>query len=174
MRSFTICMQWQLGATEKYRGMFETQKSGNKTSSGEIGLDIRTHASHKVGQGQVSGGVSVLCWHAAPVANVLWKPRTEFTYDVCWRHNGWIKMPTHTTMVTKEVISKLHFGIIECCASCSTSHLIMLLVILRFDLCFASSRNKRGFSTHWRGFSTRNAHMVHIVYYIRFKMVYTS
>ena len=23
----------------------------------------------------MSGGVSVLCWHAAPVANVLWKPR---------------------------------------------------------------------------------------------------
>ena len=46
--------------------MFEIQKSGDKTSSGEIGLDIRTHASPKVGQDQVSGGVSVLCWHAAP------------------------------------------------------------------------------------------------------------
>ena len=50
--------------------------SGDKTSSGEIGLDIRTHASPKVGQDQVSGGVSVLCWHAAPVAYVLWKPCT--------------------------------------------------------------------------------------------------
>ena len=50
--------------------MFETQKSESKTSSGEIGLDIRTHASPKVGQDQVSGGVSVLCWHAA---NILWK-----------------------------------------------------------------------------------------------------
>ena len=59
---------------EKYRGMFETQKSRNKTSSGDIGLNIRTLASPKVGQDQVSGGVSVLCWHAAPVANVLWKP----------------------------------------------------------------------------------------------------
>ena len=48
--------------------MFETQKSGNKTSSGEIGLNIRTLASPKVGQDQVSGGVSVLCWHATPVA----------------------------------------------------------------------------------------------------------
>ena len=38
---------------EKYRGMFETQTSGNKTSSGEIGLDIRTHGSPKVGQDQV-------------------------------------------------------------------------------------------------------------------------
>ena len=45
-------------AKEKYRGMFEIQKSGDKTSSGEIGLDIRTHASPKVGQDQVSGGVA--------------------------------------------------------------------------------------------------------------------
>ena len=59
---------------QKYRGMFETQKSRNKTSSEDIGLNIRTLASPKVGQDQVSGGVSVLCWHAAPVANVLWKP----------------------------------------------------------------------------------------------------
>ena len=34
-------------AKEKYRGMFEIQKSGDKTNSGEIGLDIRTHASSK-------------------------------------------------------------------------------------------------------------------------------
>ena len=38
--------------------MFEIQKSGDTTSSGEIGLDIRTHASPKVGQDQVSGGSS--------------------------------------------------------------------------------------------------------------------
>ena len=44
--------------------------------SGEIDLDIRTHASPKVGQDQVSGGGSVLCLHAAPVAYVLWKPCT--------------------------------------------------------------------------------------------------
>ena len=54
--------------------MFETQKSGNKTSSGDIGLNKRTFASPEVGQDQVSRGVSALCWHAAPVANVLWKP----------------------------------------------------------------------------------------------------
>ena len=47
-------------AKEKYRGVFEIQKSGDKTSSEEIGLDIRTHASPKVGQDQVSGGVSLL------------------------------------------------------------------------------------------------------------------
>ena len=27
-----------------------------------------------MGQDQVSGGVIVLCWLAAPVANVLWEP----------------------------------------------------------------------------------------------------
>ena len=58
---------------QKYRGMFESQKSGNKTSLGEIGLNIRTLANPQVGQDQVSGGVSVVCWHTAPVANVLWK-----------------------------------------------------------------------------------------------------
>ena len=56
--------------------MLETQKSGNKTSSGEIGLGIRTHTSPKVGQYQVSGEVSVLRWHAALVANGIWKPNT--------------------------------------------------------------------------------------------------
>ena len=56
--------------------MFETQKSGNKTSSGDIGLNVRTLASPKVGQDQVSRGVSVLCWHAAPVANVPGKSLT--------------------------------------------------------------------------------------------------
>ena len=62
-------------ANQKYRGMLETLKSGDRTSSGEIGINIRTLASPKVGQDQVSGGVRVLCWHASPVVNVLWKPR---------------------------------------------------------------------------------------------------
>ena len=59
---------------QKYRGMFETRKSRNKTSSGDIGLNIRTIASPKVGQDQVSGGVSVPCRHATPVADAPWKP----------------------------------------------------------------------------------------------------
>ena len=74
--TFCLNMLCWSKAKEKYRGVFEIQKSGDKTSSGEIGLDIRTHASPKVGQDQVSGGVSVLCWHAAPVAYVPWKPCT--------------------------------------------------------------------------------------------------
>ena len=47
--------------------MFKTQKTGNKTNSGEIGLSIRTLASPKVGQDQVSGGVIVIFWHAHPL-----------------------------------------------------------------------------------------------------------
>ena len=70
---FWNCMDVYPKAKEKYRGVFEFQRSVDKTSSGEIGLDIRTHVIPKVGQDQVSGGVSVLCWHAASVAYVLWK-----------------------------------------------------------------------------------------------------
>ena len=51
--------------------MFVTQKYGKKKSLGEIGLNIRKHASSKVGQDQVSVGVSVLCWQATRFANVL-------------------------------------------------------------------------------------------------------
>ena len=71
-RSNRLCCRnfWRLTCIgkqkQKYRGIFETQKSRNKTSSGDIGLNIRTLASPKVGQDQVSEGVSVLCWHAAP------------------------------------------------------------------------------------------------------------
>ena len=52
----------------------QIQKSGDKTSSGEIGLDIRTHKNPKVGQDQVPGGVSVPYGHVKPVANALLKP----------------------------------------------------------------------------------------------------
>ena len=58
-------------AKQKYRGMFETPKSGKRqVQERSIGLNIRTLESPKVDQDQVSGGVSVLCWHAAPVANI--------------------------------------------------------------------------------------------------------
>ena len=69
-----LCYPKDIAAKTEVPRMFETQKSGNKTSSGEIGFNNRTLASPKVGQDQVSGVVSVLCWHTAPVANVLWKP----------------------------------------------------------------------------------------------------
>ena len=38
-------------AKQKYRGMFENQNFENKTSSGEIGLNIRTHAIPVVNDG---------------------------------------------------------------------------------------------------------------------------
>ena len=38
------------------------------TSSGQNGLNIRTNASLEWDQDQMSGGVSVLCWLATPVA----------------------------------------------------------------------------------------------------------
>ena len=38
---------------QKYQGMFKIQKSGNKRSSGEIGLNFRIFASPKLGQDQV-------------------------------------------------------------------------------------------------------------------------
>ena len=40
-----------LKAKEKYRGVFEIQKSGDKTSSGEIGLDIRKTCKSQSGTG---------------------------------------------------------------------------------------------------------------------------
>ena len=39
-----------------------------------FGLNIRTLASPKIGQDQVSRVVSVPCLHATPVADALWKP----------------------------------------------------------------------------------------------------
>ena len=38
--------------------MFDSQKPGDKTSSSEIGLNITIFESPKVGQDQVSGGVT--------------------------------------------------------------------------------------------------------------------
>ena len=52
-------------------GMFETQKSGNTTSLGEINFNSRANASLKAGENLVSGGVSVLYWHDSSVANVV-------------------------------------------------------------------------------------------------------
>ena len=49
-------------------GCSKLKRSVDMTNSGKNGLKIRTNASPKWGQDQVSGGVSVLCWLAAPVA----------------------------------------------------------------------------------------------------------
>ena len=54
--------------------MFETQKSRNKKSSEGIEIKIRTHASSKGWQNQVSTGVSVIGLHATPIVNMLLIP----------------------------------------------------------------------------------------------------
>ena len=66
----------------EYRGMFETQKSGNKTSLKEIGLNIRTLASPKVGQDQVSREVSVQMriWFELCCIGALVQIRTNFLF----------------------------------------------------------------------------------------------
>ena len=62
-----------LKVKQRYQGMFKTPKSGNKTSSGENGLNIRTNASPKVAQDQMSGRVSVPSRHATPITYAPWK-----------------------------------------------------------------------------------------------------
>ena len=59
---------------QKYREILETQKSGDMTNSGEIGHNIRPNQVPKLDRTSCRG-VSVLCWYAAPIANVLWKLR---------------------------------------------------------------------------------------------------
>ena len=69
------------GVKEKYRGVFEIQRSGDKTSSGEIGLDIRIHASPKVGQDQVSGGVRTFFLEQSQTKLVKVNSRNKHCYD---------------------------------------------------------------------------------------------
>ena len=51
------------------------------TSSGKNGLNIRTNESPKMGQDQVSGGVSVICWLAEPVT-MFYGNLLKFGYKV--------------------------------------------------------------------------------------------
>ena len=64
-------------AKQKYRGMFETQKSGNKTSSGEIGLNIRILASPKVGQSPVDATLG-----NASISYGLTQPLLDITFRI--------------------------------------------------------------------------------------------
>ena len=57
-RSSEECWKFRVRKHNKFRREWSQHK--NKCKS-------------KLGQNQVSGGVSVVCWLAAPVANVLWK-----------------------------------------------------------------------------------------------------
>ena len=63
--------------SRKYQGVFEV-KSRVKRHDGkfeEFGLNNWSISKSQYGgRNQVSGRVSVPCWHATPVANAPWKP----------------------------------------------------------------------------------------------------
>ena len=97
--------------------MFETQKSRNKTSSGDIGLNIRILASVKVGQDQVSGGESVPCRHATPVADALWKPMYMLAVNEAIRLIIYDTIPYFLEFVAKGEYNKTknhHFCVLFC------------------------------------------------------------
>ena len=49
----------------------------NRSQHSSIHLSRSLYLNPKVGQDQMSGGASVLCLHAAPVSNALWKPQAK-------------------------------------------------------------------------------------------------
>ena len=70
---FHFCIRKRVVSTfrSKIEVLRDVQNSKiRKQDKFRIGLNIRTHASPKVGQDQVSGGVSILCLHAAPFAKL--------------------------------------------------------------------------------------------------------
>ena len=71
------CHSWlQLSKIEKVpRGIRGEKSSKDMASSRNLVSTIGALASPKMGgRNQVSGRVSVPCWHATPVANAPWKP----------------------------------------------------------------------------------------------------
>ena len=62
------------GQNRSTEGCSKFKRSVDMTSSGKNDLNIRKICKSQMGQDQVSGEVSVLCWLTAPVANVPWKP----------------------------------------------------------------------------------------------------
>ena len=57
---------------------------------------------------------------------------------------------------------------------CQTGHGFLELVLALFGHYFSTCYTTCLAKDHWRGFSTQNTHMVHIVNLFRLKMVYTS
>ena len=84
--------------------MFENQKSGQKTSSGEIGLNIRTLGSPKVGKDEVFIRSKRPLLDAAPVANVLWKLRA-IRYNIHVKSPDFWESPDFAPCVPPCVIS---------------------------------------------------------------------
>ena len=69
---------------QKYRGMFETQKSRNKTSSGDIGLNIRTLASQKC---------TFMRWYKATIWCII------DVFLCSWRSQSHITLISNTTPI---------------------------------------------------------------------------
>ena len=61
--------------------MFETQKIRKQYKFRRSWSQHQTIFKSQLEQDQVSWGVSVLCWHATSVANVLWKPYYRSTQN---------------------------------------------------------------------------------------------
>ena len=95
-------LQWRLSWSTPAKQNRSTEGCSKLKSpkTGEIGLDNGTHASPKVGQDQVSGGVGVLCWNAAPVANVQWKQKRST--EGCSKFKG-----RETRQVQEKLVSTL-------------------------------------------------------------------
>ena len=61
--------------SRKYQGVFEVKSRVKTWQVRRIGLkNWSISKSQNGGWNQVSGRVSVPCWHATPVANAPWKP----------------------------------------------------------------------------------------------------
>ena len=60
--------------SRKYKGVFEVKSRVKTWQVRGIWSQQLEHKSHNGRRNQVSGRVSVPCWHATPVANAPWKP----------------------------------------------------------------------------------------------------
>ena len=66
---------WYEAKSKKYRGIFEEHSpEKNNDKFGKGWSQQVEHMQVPKGLDQLSGGVSIHCRHATPVANVLWKP----------------------------------------------------------------------------------------------------
>ena len=92
------------------------------------------------------------------------------SYRLVWRHLrrgqiAWLPSLSYHCTCESNLI-KLYY----ICKICSCFSLFWYFLVIAFQLFHTTCLGK----DHWRGFSTRNAHIVRIVNSIRLKMVYTS
>ena len=122
-------------AKQKYRGMFETKKSRNKTSSEKISLIIRTLASPNVGQDQVSEGVSVLCWHV--------KESFPLNRYFCMYLNDTAKL-----FFRRKSNSHFFYFLKNCQSDCPLQSEMLYILIYRLNSCYTWT-SSHGFEWNW-------------------------